>query len=585
MKFAKSQVVEQVKKPINKGEVNSGNAYESRLRIFTEPKFKEELKTESGWDELKKFMKTALSEERDVRITEFIQYPLSVCGITKGLLSDIYKVFNAGNSYFNIETVKKNGGEKLRKAFEQINLNRWIEEEGKKVLKNRPNTIVVVDKDGEGNPYLVPVTNDRLIDFRLKDDNVTFEYVTFIHSKTINESGEEETRIALYDEETYYVVLKEKDGTYTVESEVKHTVGYCPARMFLKDRLNNNGELNRASPLSLVISKLQEWQLFDLYKFYTDHYAPFPIVEMVRAKCSNDSCKDGVIYNEETYYAGDEAKIRTTTQDCQVCKSQNQIGVGAKILIDPQEDKDEPTAKGIFRLISNDVTQLNYLKEKLGGLEEYVKLKVVGADNVLTKEAVNEKQVQGSFETKTNVLLAIKTNLDELYEWIARTVAKATIGDKPINVTANFGTEWYLISEDELQERFKTAKEVGLPREEVDMIYHQLIETKYKGNPNKIARLKIINRLNPCPYDLTKDKIEKRKNQILSQKELVISEKLVTFVKRFELEQGSIVEFGENLDENEQFKQIETIIKNYADEYIKENGETQPIGGSQKTDE
>jgi hypothetical protein len=583
MKFAKDQVVNQVKKPTNSGEVKSGNDYESRLRIFTEPKFEEHLKTEEAWKDFKKFMATALSNERDVRITEFIQYPLSVCGITKGLMSDVYKVFNAGNSYFNIETVKKNGGDKLRKVLEQINLNRWIEEQGKDVLRNQPNTIVVVDKDENGDPYLIPVTNDRLIDVKLKDDFTTLEYVTFIHSTKTNEAGELETRIALYDDENYNVILRKKDGTHTLEKHVPHGLDFCPARMFLKERLNSNGELNRRSPLSLVLSKLQEWQLFDLYKFYTDHYAPFPIVEMVRGKCGNDSCVKGVIYNEETHYADNEAKTITTTTDCPVCKSNNQIGVGAKIMLDPQED-DEPTASGKFRIISNDISNLNYLKEKLQDIEQYVKLKTVGADNLLSKEAVNEKQVQGSFETKTNVLLGIKTNLDELYEWIAKTVASLSIGDKPISVTANFGTEWYLISEDELQERFKTAVAIGLPKEEVDMIYHQLIETKYKGNPNKIARLKIINKLNPCPYTLTKDKIEKRKYNLISQKSLVISENLITFVNKFELEQGSIVEFGENLESDEQLKQILTIINKYADEYIKEN-DTEPIGGGKKTDE
>lgn len=584
MKFAKNQVVKQVKKPTKQAEISKGNEYESRLRIFTEPKFENELKTESGWKEFKKFMATALSEERDDRISDFILYPLPVCAITKGLMSDIYKVFNAGNSYFSIDTVKKNGGEKLRKVLEQINLNRWIEEQGKKVLKNQPNTIVVIDKDKDGNPYLISVTNDRLIDFKFKDDDcTTFEYITFIHSTTITETGDEEIRIALYDEENYNVVLKDKESKYTLETRVKHGLSYCPARMFLKERLNSNGELNRRSPLSLVLSKLQEWQTFDIFQFYTDHYAPFPITEMVRSKCGNDSCVKGVIYTEDTYYADNERKTRTTTTDCPVCKSNNQIGVGAKIMLDPQED-DEPTASGKFRMISNDIGNLEYIKKKLTGIEDYVKLKTVGADNVMTKEAVNEKQIQGGFETKTNVLLDIKTNLDELYEWIAKAVAGLSIGDKPISVTANFGTEWYLISEDELQERFKNAVQMGLPKEEVDMIYQQLIETKYKGNPNKIARLKLINKLNPCPYDLTKDKIEKRKNNIISQKDLIISEKLVSFVKMFEIEQGNILEFGENLDTDQQLNKILEIIKKYADEYIKDIN-AEPIGSSKKADE
>lgn len=571
MKFAKNQVIEQIRKPKNGKEVNSGKKYESRLRIYTEPKFEDDLKTEEAWKEFQGFMAKAISKERDVRLKDFIQYPLSSCGITKGIMSDIYKVFNAGNSYFNVEVIKKNGGEKLKETLRELNINRWVENQGKKVLKNEPNTIVVIDKGEDGTPYLIPVTNDRLIDFELKENFTDLEYITFIHSIKNNDAGETETRIALYDEETYYVILKKKDGTYTIEKETAHNLGYCPARMFLNERLNSNNQLNRSIPLSLVLSKLQEWQLFDLYKFYTDHYAPFPIIEMTRNKCGNDNCKNGTIYEDEVYFSGDESKVRTTTKECSICKEKNQIGVGAKVLIDPQEDKDEPTAKGTFRFINNDVSQLKYLKEKLESIEEYIKLKSAGTDSLISRNAVNEKQVQGSFESKTNVLLSIKTNLDELYEWIVRTLSKVIIGDKPIRVNANFGTEWYLISEEDLQNRFKTAKETGLPKEEIDMIYYQLIETKYKGNPDKIEKLKMINSLDPCPYETTKTKIEKLKNGIITLKELIISENLVTFVKRFEREHASILEFGIKLKSGERINKIINIINEYTNERITAN--------------
>lgn len=578
MKLQENQIKERLKKPTNNGEVKIGRWYESRLRIFTEPKFKDELEKEEAWEDFTKFLAVTISGDKALRICDYLQYPLTVCSIPKPLLSDLYKVFNAGNSFFNVQSVKKNGGEKLQQTLANINLNTWIEKHGKRVLKNKPNTVVVVDKDDQGEPYLLAVDNDRVIDFKFKDCYVEFEYIVFTHSKEVNEQGEEVVRVAYYDEFVYSVFIKDGEE-YKLEKMVEHGLGRCPARMFLGDRLNSNLEYSRESPLVLVLSKMQEWQLFDLFKFYTDHYAPFPVTEMVKAKCGIENCVNGIVHEESVYYEGNEKKMRTITRECKSCNSNNQIGVGAKILLDPQGDKDEPTASGKFRMISNDITNLEYLEKKLEKIEGYVQLKVVGEDKLLSKEAVNEKQVKGSFESKTNVLLTLKSNLDELYTWIAETVARLTIGDKPVSVTANFGTEWYLVSEEVMLERYKTARDGGLPLEEVDMLYQQYIETKYKGNPKKIARLKILNKVNPVPHKLTAQRLEMYKNGIITQKDLIISEKLVYFANIFEQKNGRLIEFGENLSELEQAVKISNIIKNYADEYIKETS-TEPNGGS-----
>lgn len=566
MKFVESQVVERVKNPLNSGEVIKGRKYESRLRLLTEPKFKDDIRDENSWQEFRKFMKEALSEEKDVRIAQFIQYPLSVVNITESLMSDLYKVFDAGNSYFNVDTVKKDGGEKIQEVLSKIGVVRWISDEGRKCLKNKPNTVVVVDKDEDGKAYLLPIDNDRLIDIKLKEDGISCEYITFLHSIGKDEAGTEEKRISLYDDDNYHVVLL-KQGNYTLEKSVPHKIGYCPARMFLTDQLNSLDEFSRKAPLALALAKLQEWQYFDIYKFYTDHYAPFPVTEMMRAKCGNDNCRNGFIYTDETYYVNDEAKVNTTTTKCKVCAEKNQLGVGAKILLDPKEDKDDPDASGKFRMISNSVENLKYLQEKLDSIEAYVKLKVVGIDNILSAEAVNENQVQGSFESRTNVLLSLKGNLDELYVWIVKTVSAVTNGKEVmLNVSGNFGTEWYLVSEDILQERFKSAKDMGMPKEELDMIYKQIIETKYKGNPEKVQRLKWINRLNPCPYEDTDSKIKKNDRGIISDEELIISERIITFVQRFEFENGSIVEFGSELEPKAKYEKIIEQFKTYANE-------------------
>lgn len=224
-------------------------------------------------------------------------------------------------------------------------------------------------------------------------------------------------------------------------------------------------------------------------------------------------------------------------------------------------------------MISNDVENLEYLQKKLDYIEEYIQSKVVGIDDIVTKEAVNEKQMDGAFESKTNVLLNIKTNLDEVYVWIAKTVCRIIANGSPVTVQANFGTEWYLVSEDEMQERLSFAIEKGFPREEIEMIYGQLIDTKYKGNPDKVKRLKIMNRVDPCPFDNFEGKKMKLELGIISKQEFIISERLITFARRFEALEGSITDFGKELEPRVVIEKIYEQFKKYADEQANDSAE------------
>ena len=88
--------------------------------------------------------------------------------IFKGVLKDIYKVFDAQNSYFNVQHLNKSGKEQTTQMLNLLNVHKWIVDKGRKVLKNKPNSIVVIDKDGEGNPFLIFVDSSRLIDLKIE---------------------------------------------------------------------------------------------------------------------------------------------------------------------------------------------------------------------------------------------------------------------------------------------------------------------------------------------------------------------------------------------------------------------------------
>ena len=532
--------------------------------MYTEPLFETDLKKELSWRDYVKKLKIVLSTKKFERITEFMRFPLSSVDISEEALTEIYKVFEANNSYFETKIKGKNS-EKITDLENKLDIVGFIKKEGKTVLKNSPNTFVVLDKDDKGEPYFLPIRNERLYDFNIKDGKV--EYISFKHSETKNENGEIEERYSFYCDEYYRVFLK-KDDEYIKEIENKHSIGSCPARMFMTSNVTTRDIFNKRIPLTSVLTKLEEWQTFDFYKFYTDHYLPFPVIEMIEQKCSIDGCDNGVIKTETTYLVGDVEKTRDILAACPSCESRKLTGPGTTVTLPSQSDKDDPDGRGVFRMITPDTSSLEYIAKKLDSLENFIQIKTTGKSAILEKEAVNKTQVTGSFESKENILLRLKTNFDDLYKWMICTLAKSEgVKSKDILVNADFGTEHYLKSEEDIQKRFAESKKAGLPEIETATIYQQLINTKYKTNTFMQERMKIINLIDPMPYDTLDDKIKKYTQNIVTFSELIISTKLLKFVDMFELKNGDLVSFGNSLSLMSKIEKINNQFKQYSDEY------------------
>jgi len=569
MKLSDDQVKELLKSPNLQTQIERGKKYESRLRVFTEPKSKEEIKNEHGWKEVINFLDDIFTEKRSEKIKQFIAFPLASIDITEGILADLYKVFNARNTFFDFELPKNKGGDKLTETINTIEPVKWIEKVGREVLKNKPNTVVAIDKLEDGTPYLLEINNDRLIDCMVNGDS-TLEYISFIHSIENYGKDDEIKRVAFYDAFAYRIFLEAKDGEYTLESDISHTAGVCPARMFISDRLNSKDSFNRKIPFSSTLSKIREWQLFDFYKFYGDHYVPFPIIEKVKDVCDYDGCDNGIITETSEYIEDGVPVFRDKHVNCPSCIDKQIMGPGIVVEIPAKDTKDDPDSAGVFRMITPDTSSMTYLQNKSDDIEKSIRFKTVGIDNTINKEAVNELQVKGSFESRENVLLKIKSNLDELYRWMVTTVAKLQSGaDVEVKVSANFGTEFYLLTELELQERYEKAKKIGLPIEEVDMIYEQLIATKYRGNPSKVSRLELIKLLDPLPHETMDVAQLRHESGLITEQEYFLKGRLISFIDRFEREQAPLVQFGKEQELNLRINNIRNILNNYSDEYIK----------------
>ena len=558
-----------IKNPKSKKEIQSVKEQESQLRVFTEDMTKSELETESYWNEMMSKMK-ARSDKKFDRVIQFSRYPLPVVQLCDSVLNEYFRVFEGKNRYFHLEGDRDI--ERLNQWITESKPTKFIENHAREVFKNKPNSFAVIDRDENGIPYLVYVDSKRLIDAKFKDDKGNLEYISFIHSQKKSETKQDviTTFFSVYDSETYFVFSKDSDSdSMLLVSEAKHGIGYCPAKSFITSASNQKNTFKRRVAFTSALSKLEDWTMFDIFRNYVDHYAPFPITEAPIRKCPNPECKDGKV-SEEIITDIATGAGKTIWNDCQACGGSDggqHIFPGTHIGIKVQSDKTLNDGSGVFKMIFPDVDKLKYIPEKLDDIEIEVRLKTVGINNLST-EQFNELQVKGSFASMESILLRTKTEMDELYIFIVKTVARIFYKDISINIEANFGTEFYLVSEEDLQKRFKEAKDIGLPVEEQLNIYKQIIETKYKGDGGKLQRVLMLLDLDPYPMNSIAECITLKNESVLDDFQLSLKVNFLKFISKFESENTFITEFGKDLEYQKRIEIIQLTLDLYNQELI-----------------
>lgn len=563
MLLNENQVIELLRKQKTQSKIYEMQSYESRLKVMSEPLFFRELESEQGWSEIKLAIKNSISPEKYQRVMQYFSYPLPIVSISEDMISDLMRVFHGRNANFSVQYPNKRAEENANKLLADLDTRSYVEMVGRRAFRCKPQTIVVVDKDDKGIPYYVTIELDKLIGYKLSPCKKYFKYIIFRHSHGHDEIGEYK-KIAFYDDEFYRVII-ERDGQYSLIFEMPHNLGYCPARWFVDDSLNTKDGIKRYAPLSQVLGSMSEWQQFHAYSYYAEHYGVFPVVEYAAAVCEDEYCINGKV--SVPLENGD----MSTPTDCPTCSANKFTGAGTAIKINPKIENDENDVSGYFRFISPPTENLRFEQEKQNQRENFIKVQVTGFNDVINKEAVNADQVRSLMEDRKKPLLKLAGICNRVHKWLIKTAIKLYM-DIDVSVHANYGTEWFLMTEKQIQELFTSAKLAGLPESEIDQIYQLLVETKYKGDPHTIRKLIIENNLNPAPYSSILECYKMYEMGVMSAEDLYIKANFSKFVKKFERENGSLVEFASDLTFQQKIDIIYNTFLNYVqDEKVQDD--------------
>ena len=326
--------------------------------------------------------------------------------------------------------------------------------------------------------------------------------------------------------------------------------------MMWSEKLKANNLINKESPITKELTDL-DWLLFHMTsKRYMDMANAYPTT---------------ITYTMGEDYRDDNTTDNEQRQEGDHPAGSDLVGAGSFVEVDRPRTTDEhdPLQFGPLKIISPDIGALDWhVKEEIR-LTDKIFMAVVGDDKDVKNEmAKNEMQVSASFESQKSVLFRVKKNFEIIHKFADNTICKLRYGERYIDCDIDYGTDFFLKDVDDLQEELQLAKDSGASDAILESISDNILHTKYRDDDKSITRANIINDLDPMPNRTLKEAMELFKEGGIDKINFIIKSNLISFVKRFERENTSVVNFGSLVNYNSKIEQILGAFKEYAGEMV-----------------
>ena len=568
-KLSLNQLKERLKQPLNRDALSRAASLEKRVRFHTETNLVSKDISEPVREFLL-FVEKVLPKDKYNIFLQLFRFPLPTPAVIEDVYRELERVFysrNSSHTYRFTSSAEREDWHDYRKT--KLGEPGIWRKDAWKQLQVAPNSIVVVDlpavQTGERpEPYFYWLDVSNVIDFKLKGAD-GFEWIIF---------KQEGNRIAVFDESgsRIYALKKDKEEleSETPIAESAHDLGYCTARFFWSSPLTKSEPVLRKNPITKELANL-DWLLFYmLSKRHLDMYASYPIYSTYEADCDYENgetgeyCDGGFIRDESGYKITRDG----SPMKCPVCSEHRLTGAGS-LLTKPIPSVENGVAdlKEPVSITTIDRESLDYNTQEVRRIKDEIRDNCVGyGGNVQDKEAINETQVAANFEGKTSVLVSLKTNFESVQKFIHDTICRLRYGDKFIESSVNWGTEFYVFTVTELYEKYELAKSNGASDIELDALMKQILETEYKNDPIMLQRMMLLRQIEPLRHYTLPESINMYEKGLATKEELLLKMDFAAYVDRFERENISVVEFGTNIALAKRIENIKKALLGYVTE-------------------
>ena len=563
-----SQIKQILQKPTKRQTILKAVNMQRRLRFHTETNIAISdinLPTNQFLD----WVQRLLPKDKFNVFLQLFKYPLSTPAVVEDVYRELERVFysrNSSSSYQFTDSELAEDWQQYKKK--QLNEPEIWKTMGWKEMQVSPNSILVIDLPvnqvtERPEPYFYWLEIDNVIDYDLKEDDCSFNWLVFKQPKH---------RIAVFDDLSIRVYqLNDKNEIQSLVTEAFHSLSYCPARFFWSTQLNEKNRDLKKNPITKELSNLDWYLFFSISKQHLDLYAPYPIYSAYEADCdfenneTGDYCDGGFLRN-----ASGEYKLLNdgTIERCPVCGEKRVAGPGSFVEVPiPNQAEGVTDMRNPIQITTVDRDSLDYNVSECERLKNEIVISVVGTGGTVSeKEAINETQVTANFESKTSVLNALKTNFEQAQKFVEDTVCKLRYGNAFISSSISWGTEFYVFTVTELYAKYKQAKDNGASNAELDAISQQILEVEYRNNPLVLQRMLILKQLEPYPHKTLQEVLSLYEKSLLDADKVKLKINFSSYIDRFERENINIIEFASRKPMREKINIITKKLLDYVHE-------------------
>lgn len=516
---------------------------------------------------------------------QLFKFPLYTPSVVESIYFELGRVFESRNYSSTYQFVNSTIADDWD-YYRLHNLNSPViwKTDGWDKMKASINSILIVDLPTKQlserpEPYFYWLDIANVIDYELKADGLNFNWLIF---------KQENNKIAVFDDVSIRVF--ESDEHYSsitkLLTEAVHNLGYCPARFYWSEALNSKEPDLKRNPIVKELTNLDWLQFFTISKRHLDLYAPYPIYSAYETSCefvnenTGSYCDHGFLRNADGTYS----VLRDgSVEACPICKNKNLAGPGSLLEI-PVPDKDTGDMRSPVEITTIDDKALKYNVNECDRIEQHIRLSIVGSGgDISDQEAMNVSQVIANFENKISVLNKLKVNFENAQRFVEETVCRLRYGEDFLDLSINYGTEFYIYSTEDLYKKYELAKKNGATNAELDLLQNQILEVEYKNNPMLLQRLLILKHLEPLRHYSVEEVIKFASANLIDKETLLLKLNFNAYIDRFERENINVIEFGSNIAFDMKVNNILNILQNYVKESINTTGSFIGIGSTAET--
>lgn len=560
--------IEQIQKEIRenrKGQILSkAKAHQNRIKFHAEtrvsPYFSQPLTD---------FLSNVASLIPDDKFRIFktlFRFPIKTNEVTSIAFDKLFRVYDGRDPKYNYQfrnTQQRDDWEWYRQeVLHEPEIWRSV---GWEHLKTEINSVLVVDLplEQKGNlpePYFYWLRIKDVLTFEADPVTAEMHWIIFFQGPD---------KVAVIDDESYRIFPYDK-GNIANDPILTHPhgLGYCPARFFWDKPISLDEPDIKQSPITKQLESLDWYLFFHISKKHLDTYAGYPIYSGYAMDCdfhndeTGDYCDGGFLKDKHDHWRYDANGLVR----CPLCSSKRISGAGSFVEV-PIPGDGQPDLHDPVKITTVDRHSLQYNVDEENRLKNDIIDGTVGVDSpVLTSQAVNEKQVSASYDSKTTILKGIKESLERAMMWVDKTACLLRYGNDFISLSISLGTDFYLMSPADLRNLYNNAKNSGASEAELDSLQRQIIETEYRDNPLELQRMLILNELEPYRHIGRQEALTLYEKNIMPEEDLRIKTNFPDYIRRFERENTNVIEFGSAISFDQKIARIREELNRYAQE-------------------